>query len=177
MGVPVSFTKAAEEDWRVKEATHLKEATRHHRIVESLTNKLEASDKKVAQCENDLLCLRGQHELVEQDMAMLKTECQDLKKDRLSKNLKTLELKERRRAKVEKLTTEIIDWRDSTLAQVASCVKQHQKTTSSWWPSQTGAWARSLGSATKNLTACERLLRLLRGDLLASRLKLLTGPA
>jgi hypothetical protein len=102
----------------VKETTYLKEAMRHDRIVESLSSKLEASDKKVAQYENDLLCLRGQCELVKQDMVMLKTECQDLKKDRLSKDLETLELKERHRAKVEKLTTEMVEWRENTLAQV-----------------------------------------------------------
>jgi hypothetical protein len=112
--------EAAEEDWHVKEAKHLKEATRHERIVESLTNKLEASDKKVAQHEHDLLWLRGQHELVKLDLSALKEELKTAKHDLVARRRDAVDMKERHRAKVEKLTTEIIEWRDSTLAQVVS---------------------------------------------------------
>jgi hypothetical protein len=113
--------KKAEEGWEITEANYAKEATRRDRTVASLSDKLNASNGDLLQASGGMEKLRTQHAEVVLQLAVLKKkkhgsamlEIKDLRRNADN-------MKDRHRAKVEKLTTEIIEWRDSTLAQVVS---------------------------------------------------------
>jgi hypothetical protein len=64
--------KTAEEGWKIKATNYAKEATRRDRTIESLTQKLDASNEDVLQASVDVKRLRTQHEEVVLELAILK---------------------------------------------------------------------------------------------------------
>ena len=125
--------KRAEEGYKVAEAKYEKEVARCNRFIESLSHKVGGNKQLSLQTSTEFEWLRSEHETAMLDLTVLKKEHAALQKDLKNVRASASAMKERHRDKVNKLTTEMQEWRDSYLPQFVS-TKVHQGLTSPFTP-------------------------------------------